>query len=144
MATDIRLYDNSLLADSGTYTGQNARTIIECVECRKPFVVYANGATWCSRYKFELALLLSNNDYTCGSPITRPNHVLHGKIFTCLEMSCSSYIELSYYSTTNDIGTKSGLCCYCAAENTVRDADLTLKYKTVLPLCDDCKQAGYE
>jgi len=54
------------------------------MECRKPRVVYANGATWCSRYKFELALSLSSNDYICGSPITPPDHVLHGKNFHSL------------------------------------------------------------
>lgn len=133
------LYDKSLLADAGMYTAQNARSVIECVECRKPRVVYAASHQWGSRNKLELALILSENDYTCGSPLTSPKDSLHGKVFTRLEMTCESYIELAYYGTSNAIGKKPGLCCYCAVDDTPRDAILTAKYKTVLPVCDTCK-----
>lgn len=33
--------DSSLLADSEMYTSQNARATVECIECRKPRVIYA-------------------------------------------------------------------------------------------------------
>jgi len=59
-------------------------------------------------------------------------------------MTCESYIELSYYSSSNEIGKKPGLCCYCAADNIQRDAALLSQYKTVLPICDSCRIAGYD
>jgi len=65
-------------------------------------------------------------------------------VFTCLEMTCESHIELSYYSTTNSIGKQPGLCCYCAAQNIPRDPHLVSRYKTVLPICEECKLVGYE
>ena len=136
---DTNVYDKSMFAEAGMYTGQNARAIIECIECRKPRVIYSSSAAWCSRYKLELTILLSEHDYTCGSPITPPGHALHGKLFVRLEMSCASYIELSYYSTPNAIGNKPGLCLFCATDNTPRDHNLTLKFKTVLPVCETCK-----
>jgi hypothetical protein len=138
------LYDRVLLADAGMYTAQNARCVVDCVECRKPRVVYASSGAWCTRYKLEMAILLSENDYTCGAPLTPPGHVLHGKIYSRLEMTCESYIELSYYSSSNEIGKKPGLCCYCAADNTQRDSALLSQYKTVLPICDGCRIAGYD
>lgn len=138
------LYDPTVYADAGMYTAQNARAIVECVDCRKPRVVYANSCTWISKFKLDLALLLSEYDYTCGAVITPPGHPLHGKVFTRIEMTCESYIELAFYSTSNNVGKKPGLCCYCAAENTPRDLDLISRYKTVLPICTQCKLTGYE
>jgi hypothetical protein len=135
-------YDKALLADSGTYTGQNARAVVECIECRKPRVIYSTS--WPSRYSSQLALILSEYDYTCGAPVTIPGHVLHGKIFTRLDMTCESYIELAYYSSTNTFGKNPSLCCYCAVAETVRDDALLKLYKTVLPVCETCKQAGHK
>lgn len=102
---DLKVYDKAVCTDAGMYTAQNARALIECVECRKPHIVYCRGTTWCSRYRLELALLLSENDFTCGSPITPPGHMLHGKIYTRLNISCADHIELAYYCTSNAIGT---------------------------------------
>jgi hypothetical protein len=139
-----KAFVRTVFADSGMYTAQNARAIVECVDCKKPRVVYANSCTWLAKFKLELTLLLSENDYTCGAVIIPPNHPLHGHVFTRLEMPCESYIELAFYSTTNDICKKPGLCCYCAAENTPRDQDLVSRFKTFLPLCTECKLAGHE
>ena len=138
------LYDLSVYADAGTYTAHNARAIVECVDCRKPRVVNAKSCTWLAKVKLDLALLLSENDYMCGAVVTPPGHPLHGKVFTRIEMTCESYIELAFYSTTNNIGNKPSLCCFCATDNTPRDPDLIRKYKTVLPICVQCKLDGYD
>ena len=54
-------------------------------------------------------------------------------------LQCAMQIELCYYGA--DIGRKD-LCSHCATEDAIVCVELKKKYKTVLPICDDCKEKG--
>ena len=125
---------------SSVFTAQNARFSCECVECRKPRVIYAKNRLT-ERQNTQLAILLSDMEYSCGSHITAPEDPLHGKIHIRLGLQCGTPVEIPYYSS--DIGVKN-LCCFCAAPNGEVKRDLRQKYKTVLPICLDCEQMGME
>src|SRR5207249_4390424 len=60
--------DQSLEADSSIYTVQNSHSTVLCTECRKPRVIYYIKSQLTGRHLTQLALLLSEFDYTCGSP----------------------------------------------------------------------------
>ena len=127
---------DGLLCESSVMTAQNAQAIVQCVECSKPRVIYAKSRLT-DRQKMQLALSLSEFEYSCGAPATIPTHSLHGKVFTRLNINCESIIELPYYSAS--IG-RSDLCCFCASEGASIDQELKTKFKTVLPVCNPCHQ----
>jgi len=122
-------------ASSSVLTAQNAHSVTECVECSKPRVIYSK-AKLTERQKTMLALLLSEYEYSCGSPVTPPSHALSGTVFMRLTLTCNDQIEIPYYSA--DIG-RHDLCCYCAHDGTVVDQELKKKFKTVLPVCQACR-----
>jgi len=126
----------ALIGDSSIFTAQNAHALIDCIDCRKPRVIYSKTKLT-DRQKMQLALLMSQYDYTCGSPATPPTHTLHGKVLTRLTLTCESTIEIPYYSA--EIGRKD-VCCYCASEGATVDDNLKKQFKTVLPLCASCVQ----
>jgi len=49
---------------------------------------------------------------------------------TRIKMTCESYIELAFYSTSNNVGKQPGLGCYYATENAPHDFYLIKRYKT--------------
>jgi hypothetical protein len=55
-------------------------------------------------------------------------------------MCCTTPIELANYSATHI--TRKDLCCYCADEDAVRDADVMKAYRVVLPMCTNCVASG--
>lgn len=61
-------------------------------------------------------MLLSDYEYSCGAPITPPNHNLHGKVVTRVNLLCAMPIELSYYSSS--IG-RSDLFAYCDGKENI-------------------------
>lgn len=67
------------------------------------------------------SLLLSEYEYSCGSPITTPGHNLHGKLLVRLNIDCSSCMETSYYSANLD---RLDICYYCGASGAEIDNDL--------------------
>ena len=87
------------------------------------------------RQKMQLALALSEYEYSCGAPATPPSHSLSGKVFMRLNLTCESIIELPYYSSSI---ARTDLCCHCAAADTPVDQELKKQYKTVLPVCVQC------
>ncbi|XP_052807717.1 uncharacterized protein LOC128236679 isoform X1 [Mya arenaria] len=52
--------------DASIFTAQNARSITECCECRKPHVIYTKHKLT-ERQLVQVSLQLSEFDYTCGS-----------------------------------------------------------------------------
>lgn len=119
-------------------TAQNARALVNCVECTKPRVLYSKQKL-SQRQEVTLALSLSEYDYTCGGPVLSPNNSLAKCIQIRTEISCISPIEVPYYSS--GIG-RGDLCAYCATEDSQCNMELKKKYKTVLPLCGRCKAVG--
>ena len=132
--------DPELKGDASTFTGQNARLTVECKECKKPRVIYSK-VKLTDRYKLQIAILCSEYDYTCGSPLTPPEHPLHGKTLVRLNIDCTSPIETGYYSSKMSRGD---LCYYCGATESLADENLKKSYITVYPLCDQCKALGFK
>ena len=99
--------------DSYTFTAQNARFTVACKECERPRLIYGKSMLT-ERHKVQLALLLSNYEFTCGSPITPPDHPLHGKLIVHLNIDCSSCMETSYYSSNL---VRPDVCYYCGCIN---------------------------
>ena len=117
------------------FTVQNAPFTVECIECRKPGVIYSKNKL-IERRAMKLALQLSEVDYTCGSFITSEDDQLHGRVYVRQSIMCSSIAELAYYSSY--VGKK-----ICAASEQ-GEKDQTSKFQTVLPICQTCKDAGFE
>ena len=129
----------SLQGDPAVYTAQNAHTVVNCIECQKPRVVYSKSKLT-ERQAMQCTLMMSEYDYCCGSPICPPKHPLMGKVFTRLTITCKSSIEHSYYGS--DLGRKD-VCCICGGANAIVDQELKKKFKTVLPMCSECNTAGH-
>jgi hypothetical protein len=77
------------------FKSQNARMIMECIECRKPCVLYS-FSNLTERQQIALLCGLEQYDYTCGGPILDPDHSLSKKVSTREGLACAipeSYIE---------------------------------------------------
>ena len=74
----------------------------------------------------KLAMLMSENDYTCGSQLSPPDHRLHKKVDVRLNLSCAMPVEIPYYGA--DVGRKD-ICGHCGCAET--QIDLELKKKTI-------------
>lgn len=112
--------EESAVSDSKTqynkvlYKAQNARMSTECVECRKPRVLYSHYKLT-ERQQISLILCaLEEHYYTCGSHCLAPDHLLFKTVLTREGLSCAVRIEMSYY--TSDIG-RADICAHCATMN---------------------------
>jgi hypothetical protein len=130
--------DEKLYAPASVLTAQNAQYVVECIECRKPRVIYSKPAL-SSRQRLLLSMLLSEHDYTCGSPVTIPSSALHGKAFVRLSLTCDDSVELPYYSSK--VG-RLDICAHCGNPEATVNQSLKKDYKTVLPVCDPCIAIG--
>lgn len=126
------------MKDPSLMTLQNARSTVGCIECRKPRVLYSKHMLT-GRQQTALALLLSDVEYSCGGPFSAPGHSLHGVVTARLPLHCGDPIEVSYYKSAYG---PVDLCSYCAEGGGVVDPVLWKQYKTVLPLCTECKERG--
>ena len=64
-----------------------------------------------------------------------------GKVSTCIALTCHSQMEWQYYSS--NLGTKDR-CSYCGVNSGPVDQGLKKQFRTILPLCSDCKRDGKE
>ena len=76
-----------------------------------------------------------------------PDHPFHGVIVARESLECHEPVEYEYYTSNKPSATwfDAFLCAYCAGTNgTQGDVDMTLsrEYRTVLPVCKVCKDAG--
>jgi hypothetical protein len=115
------------------YIAQNARLTLDCVECRKPRVVYSQYQLT-ERQKVSLVISFSQYDYICGAPILPPAHFLVKKATMLPFLSCAKPMEIPYYSA--NLGRKD-LCGICGIP-----VDMNQKYKFGLPICDTCIGKG--
>ena len=115
-------------------SAQTARTTVECVECRKPRVVYSKSKL-SSHQQMQLVLMLSESDYTCGSAITPPGHALAKVVCMNTAVNCAIHVEIPYYRSK--LG-RMDICSNCGNGDAETDTDLNKQYKTVQPLCRDC------
>ena len=119
-------------------TAQNARSTVKCVECRKPRVIYSTHKLT-ERQKNTLAFLVGEFEYSCGAQVTAPACALHGKVMIRSHLTCAAPVEVPYYSS--NIGRKD-ICTFCANIDAEVDPCLKASFKTVLPICKDCRQQG--
>lgn len=122
----IEATEPALSGDSSVYyTAQNARFTAECSECGKPRILYAKSKLT-ERYKFQLA---SEYGYTRAAPLTPLDHVLHGKLFSRLNIDFGSPMESAYYSAIHYHPAIAQLdrCFYCGVMWAVVDTELKKK-----------------
>ena len=124
--------------DCSLCTTQNARSTVTCTECRKPRVLYSKFKLT-ERQKVSLAIILSEFEYSCGAPITPPGHSLHGKVLTRSNLSCASLLEIPLYGSGL---CRKDLCSHCGSAGGTECQNLKGKFRTVLPLCEDCRNQG--
>ena len=51
-------------------------------------------------------------------------------------MDCRTHVEFAYYAGSQ--GKQDG-CAHCGKDGAERDRDLLARYRTVLPVCNECK-----
>lgn len=126
--------------EPGLFTAQHARAVVSCLECSKPRVIYSMRLL-SSRHQATLAAALSEDsmDYTCGSPILEPRHILASTTQVRLALSCGDPIELAYYRAPFG---RQDLCAHCGGTEGDTLPSLLAKFKTVLPCCQVCIGAG--
>lgn len=96
-----------------------------CIECDKLRLIYGKSKLT-ERQKVQLALLLSSYDFTCGSPLTPPQHSLHGKLVTKMNINCGSPMEIAYYSSSTG---RRDICYYCGATEAETNMELKKNLK---------------
>ena len=136
VSTETASEPTAFVENHALYTSQHARLTIPCIECRKPRIIYSMVRP-SERQKVALAMLLSEFDCTCGAPLTPPDNPLHGKLVCRPSLSCSSPVETPYYGK-HDLTNPKDICAHCGIEDTPADMDLLKRYKTALPICEDC------
>ena len=117
--------------------GQNVGEIVKCKSCCKPRCIYSN-ANLGNRELRELRKIIRTYEYVCGCLIIPDVSLLSGILFTRLEIHCKSPIEWAYYSASK-ANTRNGVCCHCSEIGVKVDSDEKKLYKSVLPVCDQCK-----
>lgn len=117
---------------------QNARAIVECVECRKPRVVYSHHKLT-DRQITSVTISISEYEYTCGSPLLPPTNSMYKKVMCRLNVNCNSHVELAYYGS--GLG-QLDVCSVCGGPEADTNVELKKQYKTVLPLCKTCECKG--
>lgn len=123
-------------------SSQNARAVAICIECRKPRVVYSKTKL-SQRKEVLLATCLSEYEFSCGAYLFPPSapSELRNSVVIRPTIQCATPVELCYYAA--DLGRKD-LCAYCADMGAETDAELKKMYKTVLPICQKCRDLKRE
>lgn len=126
--------------ESGLFTAQHARAVVSCEECAKPRVIYSMRLL-SSRHQASLAEALSDDslEFTCGSHILEPTHVLAATVQVRLALSCGDPLELAYYQASFG---RQDLCAHCGGPQGTVSPELIKQFKTVLPCCLTCVSAG--
>ena len=95
---------------SSVLVGQNVRDVVTCIQCNKQRCIYSEHAlsNWENR---ELKSILHKYSFHCGCMITPDVSFLLGMVFTRLELTCSSPMELPFYANTKIYVQKD--ICYC-------------------------------
>jgi len=130
--------DNDVSAS--LFTAQNARSTADCVECKKPRVLYCKHKLT-ERQQIQLICMVSENDYTCGSFVTEPGSSLHNKVHVRLGLTCETPVELAFYRSSF---ARTDMCCLCASADADINEELKKRFKTVLPICRSCTDKGFE
>ncbi|KAL3889845.1 hypothetical protein ACJMK2_002172 [Sinanodonta woodiana] len=111
---------------------------VNCCECLKPRCIYTKTKLT-ARDQRALTHTLEKYDYTCGSVITPDGDILQGKVFVRLQLSYAVHIEFPYYAS--NIG-RPDICAHCGAIGAEKSQEMTGRFRTVLPVCQQCLASG--
>ena len=143
------------------------RGVVHCKDCMKPRCLYSetspsrmkpvvvNGATeptahairMCREYAIQKLEEAQDNDlYVCGMQPLDADDLMHGVIVTRHGLECHHSMEFEYYSVKIVASWfKPKLCAYCAGlsgSEGIVDEELSLQWKSVLPVCPACSAKG--
>ena len=111
-------------------TANNVKVVVQCCECEKWRLIYSRYALTTSE-RSELQQILEIVQYSCGSNFVdiecAETSVLQ-KVFCRLNLTCSSPIEIPYYSTRHE-----PLCFYCGSEKDLAESEVGKH-----PICNLC------
>ena len=113
---------------------------VKCSTCKKPRRIYGSRALT-NREMNELKKIIKNYNYVCGCIITPESSFLRGTIFSRLELHCNKPIEPMFYGAPK-LNKRKDLCAYCAKTECSPDKELKAQFKTVHPICAECKGKG--
>ena len=128
---------------SSKLTAQTARSVIRCIECSKPRVIYSMKILP-QRQSTQLKRLIASikNEFECGALITPEGNSLQGQVFTQMSLTCSRPIEKQYYGSKNLARVDKSICCYCCNRAPPVSAEDKKQFITVLPICALCLSKG--
>lgn len=75
--------------------------------------------------------------YVCGAELFSSEDPIYNKVYVRRNLECESPIEFAYFSSNLSLPL---VCFYCGCFNATRNKDLLKKFKSVMPLCEDCAQ----
>ena len=106
----------------GLLVKEKVRSLINCVNCLKPCVVYSDA----KRYKADCHVILPHIEelhYTCGSPLLPEEHRLHSLAV---------------------VRQKFDVCIYCGSLQNLQGilANLKESFRMIYPLCNICANSG--
>ena len=112
---------------------RNVKVVLQCGECFKWRVLYSKHSLKKDQRE-ELEFLIEDLDYTCGSifaDIEPEEDSVLNSIFVKANLSCSSPIEVPYYTAGND-----PICYQCGSESELCEKP------TDYPICSSCISSG--
>ena len=140
-ATTGRTRNQTVTKPPFPLTSQTARTAVYCVECLKGRVVYCKKRLGPEENR-ALTQVTEQYDFSCGATLFPEGHALRDIVLVRPLTTCATLMEVMYYKPV-PLGPQD-MCCHCGEGDGVVPAELQLKFKTVLPICEDCSSAGKE
>jgi hypothetical protein len=148
--------------------GKFIRGIVTCKDCAKPRCLYsitspnrmkplpANGGSeptaeairLCRQFAMQKLEEAQDHDlYVCGMQPFDADDMMHGVIVARDGLECLQPIEFEYYSNPKMVASwfNPNMCAYCAGSSGaggVVDAELSIEWKSVLPVCPTCRTDG--
>ena len=121
-------------------TAQNARPVVYCAECEKPWVIYSRNKLNHNQCML-LAKIVSSFEYSCETFLFSPDNKFKTAGSLCIRSSlhCAMKTEVLYYGSDIDRADK---CSHCRGSNAVVSQELKQELKTVLPMCKPCLNNG--
>ncbi len=82
--------------------------------------------------------------FVCGMQPFDADDLMHGVIVTREALDCHHPLEFEYYGNPKAMALwfDGALCAYCAGSFGAKgfvDKHLTIEWKSVLPICQDCR-----
>jgi hypothetical protein len=150
-----------------TLVVNHVRGVVECKDCMKPRCLFSVVAPnrmkpasidgrepsndeikACREYAAQqMEAAIENPLYICGMQPLEPDNLMHTIIIARDGLECHDHVEFDYYTHPyqNAEWFKAAMCAYCASSSGLDgfvDAPLREQWKSLLPVCQDCRDAG--